>query len=185
MESFFVKNTKILTPSEYNILLDDINNPIQRRRFLILFWSGMRYQEFLRFHNNPEWYLRKRNTIHLPVHSTKKMKRRQIERYIYPLPDLMSEIITQFFDDPKPPSLQGWNQNLKRWGAESGIDIKGLSAKSTRKSIESWLIVAGMPLNIVYLRQGHTELTSLKHYQGLPFTDTEKQEIKKMLSFCL
>ena len=94
----------------------------------------------------------------------------------------MGEILEQFFLDPKPSSLQTWDVNLKRWAEKANLNPNGISAKSTRKSIESWMIRAGMPVHEVYLRQGHDELTSLRHYQGLPFTNSELQEIKRRLS---
>jgi len=62
------------------------------------------------------------------------------------------------------------------------MDIKGISAKTTRASIESWMVTAGMPLNVICLRQGHDHITSMNHYQGLPFTEAEKIEIKRRLA---
>jgi len=35
------------------------------------------------------------------------------------------------------------------------------------------MISAGVPLHLVCLRQGHDSLTSMQHYQGLPFTEDE------------
>lgn len=182
MDSIFVKKIQLYSPSTLDSMLNVIDKPYQRRRFLILFWSGMRYAEFQRFYENPDWYIKSRNTIHLPVHAAKKAKRKQLERYIHPLPEMMREIIEPFHDDPKPPTLQTWNESLKNWAEKAGIDSTGISAKSTRKTIESWMIIADVPLNVVYLRQGHDELTSLRHYQGLPFTPGEKDDIKRRLA---
>jgi len=182
MDSIFVKKVRVLTPDDYDNILLQIDKPYQRRRFLILFWSGMRYAEFERFHSNPEWYIKTRNAIHLPEHAQRKVKRKQLDRYIHPLPELLQEIISQFHLDPKPPCLQGWNQSLKRWSEKAGLNPYGMSAKTTRKSIESWMIAAGVPENVVYLRQGHDRITSLQHYQGLPFTEAEKTEIKRRLA---
>ena len=95
------------------------------------------------------------------------------------------EIINQFHEDPSPPTRQTWNENLKRWAAKVNLSSVGLSAKTTRKSIESWMVVAGIPLNQIYLRQGHNELTSLMHYQGLHFNPGEKDEIKRRLAHIL
>ena len=75
-----------------------------------------------------------------------------------------------------------WNRNLKRWAVASGLGEKGMSSKTTRKSIESWMISADIPLNVVCLRQGHDSLTSMRHYQGLPFTDSERSDIKRRLA---
>jgi hypothetical protein len=35
---------------------------------------------------------------------------------------------------------------------------------------------------VVCLRQGHDSLTSMNHYQGLPFMDGERAEISKRLA---
>ena len=177
-----VKNVRVFNPYEYDLYVSSIDKGYLRRRFLILFWSGMRYVEFQRFHAHPEWWDPSRKVIDLPAYAEKKTKRSQRQRYIHPLPDLIGEILEQFFLDPKPPTLQTWNANLKRWAEKAELNPIGLSAKSTRKSIESWMIRAGMPVHEVYLRQGHDELTSLRHYQGLPFTDSELQEIKRKLA---
>ena len=182
MRPIHVNNVQILGPHEFDQITNHIEKSHNRRRFLILFWSGMRYAEFQRFHARPEWWDPSRKVIDLPANAEKKKKRSQLQRYIHPLPELIGELIDQFFLDPKPPTLQTWNANLKRWAEKADLDPMGLSAKSTRKSIESWMIRAGMPVHEVYLRQGHNELTSLRHYQGLPFTDTELQEIKKKLA---
>lgn len=184
MKPIHVNNVRVLTPNEYDQIVNSIDKSPLRRRFLILFWSGMRYAEFQRFHAHPEWWDPSRGVIDLPAYAVQKKKRSrsQRQRYIRPLPELMNEIIDQFFLDPKPSSLQTWNANLKRWAEKAELDPIGLSAKSTRKSIESWMIRAGMPVHEVYLRQGHDELTSLRHYQGLPFTDSELQEIKRKLA---
>lgn len=182
MDEILVKGVRILTPHEYDMLLESIKKAVQRRRFLILFWSGARYAEFKRFWEHPEWYISSRNTIHLPESATSKAKRKQVERYIHPLPDLMREIIQEFHKDPEPPSIQTWNENLKRWAEKADLSPLGLSAKSTRKSIESWMIAAGVPVHEVYLRQGHNEMTSLRHYQGLHFTSMEKEEIQRRLT---
>ncbi len=183
MDEILVKKVRVLTPNEYDSILHVIDRPINRKRFLLMFWTGMRYAELQRFHNNPKWYLKSRNVIHIPQEGQKKKKRTQVERVIHPLPELMREIIDGFHKDPKPPTLQTWNDNLKRWSVKAGLSDNGISAKTTRKTIESWMVVAGVPLNQVYLRQGHNELTSLIHYQGLHFTPSEKEEIKRRLSF--
>jgi hypothetical protein len=190
-----VNDIRLYTPEMYDNMLSVITKPVHRRRFIILFWSGMRYIEFQRFHSNPTWYDRSRNMIYLPKTAQKKAKRKQLERYIHPLPDMIGEIIAAFHQDPSPPSMQTWNENLIRWAQRMDLEpftainndgtereTYGISAKSTRKSIESWMIVAGAKESAVYLRQGHDRFTSLNHYQGLPFTPDEITEIKRRLA---
>jgi hypothetical protein len=67
------------------------------------------------------------------------------------------------------------------WAETAGINPYGISAKTTRKTLESWCIVAGILESTVCLRQGHDSLTSMRHYQGLAFSDDEIQDIEKQL----
>jgi hypothetical protein len=33
----------------------------------------------------------------------------------------MRELIQEFHKDPEPPSIQTWNENLKRWAENAGL----------------------------------------------------------------
>lgn len=70
---------------------------------------------------------------------------------------------------------------LRKWAEEAGIAPYGLSAKTTRKTVESWMIKSGIIESTVCLRQGHDSLTSMRHYQGLAFSEEEQRDIKKQL----
>lgn len=182
IEPIRVNDTRILGPYELDIFRDSINKDYLTTIFDVCFWSGMRYVEVQRLHAHPEWWLKIRKTIHLPEEAQKKAKRKQLERYIHPIPPQLENVLNYFFKNKQPPSQSTWNENLLRWGERSGLDLEGLSSKTTRKSIESWMVAAGIPLNIVCLRQGHDKLTSMNHYQGLPFTEAEKIEIQRRLA---
>lgn len=142
----------------------------------------MRYIEIQRLYENPEWVMKERKAIHLPEEAQKKKKRKQKERYIYPIPPQLESILRYFFEGKKPPEKTTWNKNLQRWPIKADLNPYGLSAKTTRKSIESWMVAAGVPILEICLRQGHDSITSMRHYQGLAFTDSEKAEIKKRLA---
>jgi hypothetical protein len=43
------------------------------------------------------------------------------------------------------------------------------------------MLKSGIPEIEIYSRQYHDPITSLKHYQSLPFTDYELRDIKKRL----
>ena len=134
-----------------------------------------------RFYKHPEWWWGIRKTIHLPKEAQKKAKRQQLERYVQPIPPQLENVLEYFFENQKPPSRSSWNEGLLRWCDDVGMDRFGISAKTTRKTIESWMVVAGIPITTICLRQGHNELTSMHHYQGLPFSEEEKTEIKRRL----
>ncbi|MBI9010418.1 MAG: site-specific integrase [Tenericutes bacterium] len=183
MEPIFVKGVRVLGPFDYDRIVANIEKDYLQDIFEVCFWSGMRYVEVQRLYDHPEWIMKERRTVHLPAEAQRKAKRTQLERYIYPIPPQLESVLRYFFKGKNPPSQQSWNNNLKRWCEKSGISSRGVSSKSTRKSIESWMISAGIPLNEVCLRQGHDSLTSMRHYQGLPFTPVEKEEIKRRLSW--
>lgn len=178
---FYVNNVRILTPNEYISLKEVIPKDEYKTKLDILMITGMRYAEYLRLYDHPEWYNEKRNIIHLPEEAQKKHKRRQLERTIHPLPSMFNYLLKDFWQARKPPLESTWNKDLQRWAISSGINPYGLSAKSTRKTIESWMISAGVPESTVCLRQGHDSLTSMRHYQGLAFSEDELRDIKKQL----
>ena len=200
LERFFVKGIRILSPFDYDKLYEVIPKKHHQTILDVCLWTGMRYVEVQRLHEHPEWIMKNRNCIHLPEEAQRKALRRQMQRYIYPIPPQLTSILPYFFDNPSPPTIEGWNQNLKRWAVKAGIvevdqfhkygnsklktitGMKGISAKTTRKTIESWMFAIRVPENEICLRQGHDRATSLKHYQGLPFTPYEKLEIRTRLS---
>lgn len=95
---------------------------------------------------------------------------------------MFNYLLKDFWQARRPPLESTWNKDLQRWAKIAGISPYGLSVKSTRKTIESWMISAGVPESTVCLRQGHDSLTSMRHYQGLAFSDDEIRDIKKQLT---
>jgi hypothetical protein len=49
-----------------------------------------------------------------------------------------------FFVASKPPVENFWNRDLRKWAETAEINLYGFSAKTTRKTIESWMIKAGI-----------------------------------------
>lgn len=173
---------RILVPSEYRNIRNAIPKDLHKTIFDVLLITGMRYIEVLRLYDNPDWYNEKRNLIHLPETAQKKHKRKQLQRTIHPLPSMFNYIMKDFFNGRKPADESNWNRLLRKYAETAGINPYGISAKTTRKTIESWSIAAGILESTVCLKQGHDSLTSMKHYQGLAFSDDELRDIKKQLS---
>ena len=178
----YVRDIRILTPKEYQALRSAIPKDSHKTIFDILLITGMRYAELLRLYDNPTWYNEKKNLIHLSQEAQKKHKRRQLERTIHPLPSMFSYLLKDFGQAHMPPLESTWNKNLQRWALDAGLNPYGLSAKTTRKTIESWCVAAGIIESSVCLRQGHDSLTSMRHYQGLAFSEDEMRDIKKQLT---
>jgi len=100
----YVKDIRILTPREYKALRAAALKNYHRTIFDILLITGMRYVELQRLYDNPSWYNEKNNLIHLPEAAQKKVKRRQLERTIHPLPSMFSYLFKQFIEAQRPPS---------------------------------------------------------------------------------
>jgi integrase len=173
---------RILTPSEYQKLQSAITQDRHKTLLDVLLITGMRYIEVQRLYEHPEWYIEKENIIHLPEEAMKKAERRQLERTITPLPSMFKYIMKDFHEARRPPDESNWNRGLMRWAIKAGIHPYGISAKTTRKTIESWQVASGIEVTTICLRAGHDNLTSMRHYQGIAFNDEERTAIKKQLT---
>ncbi|MEM2778316.1 MAG: hypothetical protein QXH00_06470 [Candidatus Jordarchaeales archaeon] len=171
---------RILRPCEYELLRKGAKKLQNQVRLDTLLLTGLRYVEAQRLYENPIWFDGK--FIHLPEYAQKKAKRKQRERWVRLNPQ-GQQILPFFFKGPPLPSWKAWTECLKRWAARAGLDPTGLGPKTTRKTWESWLVTC-YPKRImeVFLSQGHTELTSLRHYLNLPFTEVDKLEMKRWTS---
>jgi integrase len=172
--------TAVLTVEQYDKFLQTVPNRF-KAIFEVCIITGMRYIEIQRFYDNPGWYNENRNQIILPKEAQKKVKQKHTKRTIDKLPHTFKYILTAFFSGPKPPENSAWNRDLARWSAKAGFPKK-IGVKTTRKTIESWLLKSGVPEIEIYSRAGHDPITSLKHYQSLSFTDYEMKDIKKRLT---
>jgi integrase len=175
---------RILSPSDKDALTKAIKQDYLKTLFEVCFWTGMRFVEVQRLHEKPDLVMKERQQILLTRDEQRKVKRISPERYI-PIPPQLQVVLPYFFKNKKPPTAKVWGENLQRWAAVAGItddDCTGIVPKMTRHSIESWMFSAGIPSNWICLRQGHDSMTSLNHYQAIPFTEAEKIEIKRRLS---
>ena len=130
---------------------------------------------------NPSWDIESRNQIILPREAQKKVKQKVPKRTIDKLPTTFPYIIKAFQEGRRPPDRTSWWDNLSRWSEKADISPK-VGPKTPRKTIESWMLKAGIPEIEIYSRQGHDPVTSLRHYQSLSFTDYEMRDIEKRLT---
>lgn len=171
------KGTRIFRPKEFKALLDGCPKIDYKTILQALLFTGMRYIEMQRFQECPSWF--DGDFVHLPKEASRKVKRTQQERWVRL--NNQGKMIVQYFINTKTPlpSYQSWNENLKCWCRRAGLDPEGVSVKSTRKTWESWLMFYFPPqMQLVTLSQGHTQITSLQHYLNMPFTETDRIEIK-------
>ena len=171
--------TKVLTVEEYDTFLKAVPDKF-KPIFEVNVITGLRYVELQRLHENPQWYFQDRNQIILPKEAQKKVKQKLPKRTIDKLPASFSYIFKAFREGKKLPHRVTWWENLKRWSEAAEIE-PAVNPKTPRKTIESWMLRAGVPEIEIYSRAGHDPVTSLRHYQSLSFTDYELRDIKKRL----
>lgn len=169
------QKVRIFRPSEVKLLLDEgipkFENQIQ---FKSLLYSGTRYVELQRLHDNPQWF--DKQFIHLP--SGKKLAR-QKDRWVHLNPQ-GREVIGMFLQSKQNlPATNVWTENLMRWCQRCGLSTEGLSPKTTRKTWESWLVwYYPEKQTLILTSQGHTDLVSFNYYLNMPFNETEKVIMK-------
>ena len=176
-----VKQTKsrILLPSEYNALRKVMNDE-ERIFFDGLLLTGMRIVEYKLFLMHPEWY--DSGFIHLPTISIKKKKATVKQRYVH----LSSkgrttiEYIHKVLKDSKVIRVtnQALTTKLKEKAKEADVSTEGLNLKCFRKTYESWLVMSYSSKTYeILMSQGHTSLTSIKHYLNLGFTPEDVSQM--------
>lgn len=146
----------------------------EKTNFDMCLLLGARYEECKRIQNHPEWYDGEKY-----VHIDEKKAKRIAKRRAIRLSNKGINLIEYFLkNDKKLPSVQHFDKKMKEWSEKAGLGTEGVSARSLRKTWESFL-VAYYPNNIaaIYSSQGHNELTSLQCYQNIGFV---KEDIEKM-----
>lgn len=166
---------RILRPIEYELIRAQAPNE-HKINLDVLLLTGLRYQEARELQKHPEWF--DGNFVRIPE---RKRKRKEVamERWVR-LSELGKHTLPLFFNNKPLPAKQNWGENLKRWALKAGISPEGLGAKTTRKTWESWLVFCFTDkLPLIMQSQGHTVMTSIKHYIGLPFTEEDRKAMEK------
>lgn len=163
---------RILRPQEFKMIVDNIKVDYQIM-FKTLLLTGMRYVEARRFQNHPNWF--DGNFVNLPTGAIFKKKVKMSERSIR-LNSLGRTLIPIFLNlNHDLPSRIAWREDLRRWASNVGLKPDGLCAKTTRKTLESWLMFYYPERRLeIVLNQGHTSVTSVEHYLNMPFTNEDK-----------
>jgi len=177
---------RILIPSEYEALRDNI--PKTKHRIVVdtLLFTGMRYSELSMFSHNLGWFDAKNRAIVLPWWTTKTERERVIH---------LTPAFTKSLDDSirwlkghdetlEVPGIRSMARDLRRWHCMNDGDGHPLPAptpKTFRKTWESWLLASGYSSMAVALSQGHSELISYGHYANLdPRLKSEMEQVKKL-----
>jgi integrase len=183
-DPILVKGTRILRPSEYTILRNQLNEDKQLILDSLLL-TGMRYEELLRFHDHPDWL--DDGSIHLPAEAVLKGRaiKDPYERQRWVRLSIRGKAVLAHLHRVAMPGRVAFDQMLKRKGlkaieASPRFNPSKISAKSMRKTYTSWLRAYYPHMSdYIFLSMGHSSRTELRHYLGIPFTDRDKQEMKE------
>lgn len=173
--------SRILRPDEYTKL-----RAAAKSSYKILFdaalLTGMRVVELKLFLEHPEWF--DGTFIHLPRVAIKKQKATVTQRWVHLSIKgrTIIETLHKSINHEDLPTEQGLIKYLKACAERSGIGSEGINMKMFRKTYESWLICSYPERKEeVFLSQGHNSLTALRHYVNLPFTDSDREEMKEFV----
>lgn len=171
--------SRILRPSEY-ILLRSHARPSYRILFDSALLTGMRVVELRLFLEHPEWF--DGEFIHIPRVAIKKHKATVKQRWVHLSIKgrTVMENLHRNVSAGNVPTEQGIIKYLKRCAEMADIGTQGINMKMFRKTYESWLI-SSYPdrKEEIFLSQGHDSLTALRHYVNLPFSESDKIDMKE------
>ncbi len=182
-DPIIVKGTRILRPSEYIALRNEMNED-QQLILDSLLLTGMRYEELLRFHDHPEWL--DDSAIHLPAEAV--LKGRKIkdpdERQRWVRLSIKGKAILPHLHRIEMPRRVAFDQMLRRKSLKalehSGLRPDKICAKSMRKTYTSWLRAYYPQMSdYIFLSMGHSSRTELRHYLGIPFSDDDKRQMRE------
>lgn len=173
---------RIFRPNELTALIKAIPKPSYRTMFEFTLYSGMRYIEAQLIKPYPELF--EDRYIHLiPGITAKKPKCTIRDRYVK-LNPVGIRVAEQYFKlDKKLPNINTWRENITRWCNIAKINTSFISAKSSRKTWESYLMSTyPFKRDEIFISQGHTELTALRNYVNLPFTEEDKEAMVRYVA---
>lgn len=189
---------RILTPGEYENLLEQIAKPSLRALVQVMLLTGMRYEEVLRLKENPEHFSEKDRSVWV---RSGKQKAKSPERYV-PLTEAGTLAVKEYLDDErtKYPSANMMSVNLSSWAEKAGFspimdsqmkelsganagkerkNVYGMSVKTFRRTWENWLLtICPERVMDIMKSQGHDVQTSSEHYAGAVFSGEDVERIR-------
>jgi len=179
------QETRILKPSEYKLLRNEMN---PRHQLILdgLLYTGMRVEEFWRFMNNPEWFKPNRRVIDLPKGSILKVKAKQKERTVM-LSFRGVQAIERLVEGIRKGEVKAitriaFNRALQLAAEKAGIGKTGITSKMMRKTWISWLMATLEDQKahlLIAVSSGHDLNTLATHYLGLGFPRNELDAMKE------
>jgi len=172
---------RILRPWELKALINVIPKKYSKVQFEFLFYTGMRYVEAQAVKDRPDLF--ENENIHLTPELIRKKKCKIKDRYVK-LNPVARRVAEDYLNLKKNlPNNNTWRENLERWAIKAKIDPSFFSVKTTRKTWESYLVFSYPHLrDAIFVSQGHTELTALKNYINLPFSQKDREDMIKYVA---
>lgn len=172
--NIFKTGVRILRPCEVKSIINVIPKADFKDKFEAMLFTGMRYNELRWLYKHQDRFTGE--TIRIPSF---KPKAKHKERYVR-LNANGKRAVEHFLRSKRNlPLRDGWNANLRRWCILAGIDPKGVSTKTTRKTWESWLATMYPDKTpFIFLSQGHIDAVSVEFYLMLPFNEQDKKEME-------
>lgn len=179
---------RVLRPIEYDLIREKIDSENTKLVLDLSLYTGMRYIEILRLARNLDWIREQTHTIYLSNEASLKVERKSPDRFVH-LSREGWHVVQDFRRRGLKPdddlyTRRGFTKFLKARAVEAGVSTEGLSAKTLRKTFESWLVQAlvikgNQPsaLSLIAKSFGHTEGTAIAHYINLDFTKDDVEKI--------
>ena len=186
VSALLCNGSRVLTPAEASAIRSAISKPSSRALFDLLLYTGLRFAEARQLADNPAIFDESRGT--LSIRSMKPSAKQSGRNVI--LGEKGIAAVREFLKmgAKVPANVTSWQVNLIAWCKAARLsplptvpekgNPYGITARTTRKSWESWLLAA-CPDQIVRitLSQGHSETVALHHYLNVSFTAAERETI--------
>ena len=165
--------TDILFPSQYLTLLEKARDDRFYDTLVILFHTGMRYEEL--YQVDRDHYDQRSGKLRV---ESGKEKCKNPNRWIPLTPAALESVERWIHEGFTPMARQSFNERAGKISRYHGFRV---SAKTSRKTCESWRLLIGDDYLKVCTNIGHTPETAYNHYvQELPFIDEDIEQIKKI-----
>ncbi len=161
------KKVRILKPLEYEKIEKFISKNYLKTIFNIMLFTGMRYVEIKRFHENKDWF--NGSNIILPkreINSFRRQKERIIKLNEYGI--LWTLKFMNF--NGHIPTMQNMGQNMKRWSQKVKIKPDNITIKTMRMTWFCWLLKT-YPKNTIdiFNSLGFNYVREIKQLKEVPF----------------
>lgn len=178
---------RVLRPVEYDFLRESVDSENTKLFLDLSLYTGMRYIELMRLSQNLDWIREQTHTIYLSNEAALKTERKAPDRFVHLSREgwhAVADFKRKGLEPDDVYTRRGFTKYLKAHASKAGISKDGLSAKTLRKTYESWLVQAlvikgSQPsaLSLIAKSFGHTESTAISHYINLDFTREDVEKI--------